>query len=212
MVNSTSGCAICSGVVSAATIGSAVGMAAIRRCPASPRFNARISCRIARVSPTIRRAQSSTRTPSGVKPRKRDRRRTSNTPRLSSSCFKPAESVGCVTPHASAARPKCCSRAKASIISSLSIIPEIFAANARRVNGLLIFLWVEGVRPAESPTGRFEEVDDVHASRPTASDCGDLSRKRQGRFQEEVAGGRSIRGPAYLLRPGVGLTLRAHWR
>ena len=36
--------------------------------------------------------------------------------------FTPADRVGCVTPQASAARPKCCSRASASRKSSLSII------------------------------------------------------------------------------------------
>ena len=46
---------------------------------------------MARVSPTMRRAQSSTRSPSGVKPWKREPRLTSSTPKLSSSCFTPAD-------------------------------------------------------------------------------------------------------------------------
>ena len=57
-----------------------VGIAAMRIWPASPRFSASTSWRMARVSPTIRRAQSSTRSPSGVKPWKREPRWTSNTP------------------------------------------------------------------------------------------------------------------------------------
>ena len=72
MVKPTSGWPTCSGVVSEATIGSAVGTAASRKCPARPRFSAPISCRMARVSATMRRAQSSTRKPSGVKPMNRD--------------------------------------------------------------------------------------------------------------------------------------------
>ena len=60
----------------------------------------------------MRRAQSSTFSPSGVKLRKREPRLTSSTPICSSSCLTPADSVGWVTPQASAARPKCRSRAK----------------------------------------------------------------------------------------------------
>jgi hypothetical protein len=45
---------------------------------------------------------------------------TSSTPKVSSSCFTPADKVGWVTPHASAARPKCFSRAKARRNSSFS--------------------------------------------------------------------------------------------
>src|SRR5260221_223481 len=58
---------------------------------------------MARASPTIRRAQASTRSPSGVKLRKREPRLTSSTPMASSSCLTPADSVGWVTPQASAA-------------------------------------------------------------------------------------------------------------
>src|SRR5256886_14611237 len=76
---------------------------------------------MARASPTMRRAQSSTRSPSGVKLRKREPRLTRSTPMASSSCLSPEDSVGCVTPQASAARPKCRSRASARRNSSLSI-------------------------------------------------------------------------------------------
>ena len=48
---------------------------------------------MARLSPTIRRAQSSTRSPSGVKPWNREPRLTSSTPTEASSCLTPAESV-----------------------------------------------------------------------------------------------------------------------
>src|SRR2546427_386732 len=76
---------------------------------------------MARALPTMRRAQSSTRSPSGVKLRKREPRLTRSTPMASSSCLSPEDSVGCVTPQASAARPKCRSRASARRNSSLSI-------------------------------------------------------------------------------------------
>ena len=68
MRNSTSGCRARNGVVSDATMPSAVGMAAILISPESLSLRLLISCFIARVSPTIRRAQSSVRSPSGVKP------------------------------------------------------------------------------------------------------------------------------------------------
>ena len=103
-------------------MGKAVGMAAMRSGPDSPRLSASMSCRMARLSATMRRAHSSVRSPSGVKPMKREPRCTSSTPSVSSSCLMPAESVGCVTPQASAARPKCRSRARAMRYSSLSII------------------------------------------------------------------------------------------
>ena len=77
---------------------SAVGMAAIRTCPDSPWRAARISSRMVRASPTMRRAQSSTCSPSGVSPWKREPRCTSITPSWSSSCLMPADSVGWVTP------------------------------------------------------------------------------------------------------------------
>ena len=69
----------------------------------------------------MRRAQSSTFSPSGVNERKREPRLTSSTPICASICFTPAESVGWVTPQASAARPKWRSRAQARRNSSLSI-------------------------------------------------------------------------------------------
>ena len=103
-----------------ATIASAVGIAAMRSCPARPCLSALISSRMARESPTMRRAQSSVRSPSGVKPMKREPRCTRRTPSVSSSCLMPAESVGWVTPQDSAARPKCRSRASAIRYSSLS--------------------------------------------------------------------------------------------
>src|SRR5262252_9120835 len=109
------------GVVRLATIASVVGIAAIRSRPVSPCRNASSSWRMARASPTMRRAQSSTRSPSGVKLRKREPRLTKSTPMASSSCLTPADSVGWVTPQASAARPKCRSRASARRNSSLSI-------------------------------------------------------------------------------------------
>ena len=100
---------------------STVGIAAIRISPESLSLRLLISCFIARVSPTIRRAQSSVRSPSGVNPWNRDPRCTSMTPRISSSCLRLVDMVGWVTPQASAARPKCRSFASASSSSSLSI-------------------------------------------------------------------------------------------
>src|SRR5215467_6073213 len=109
------------GVVRLATIASVVGIAAMRSRPVSPWRNASSSWRMVRASPTMRRAQASTRSPSGVKLRKREPRLTKSTPMASSICLTPAESVGWVTPQASAARPKCRSRASARRNSSLSI-------------------------------------------------------------------------------------------
>ena len=100
---------------------STVGIAAIRISPESLSLRLLISCRIARVSPTMRRAQSRVRSPSGVNPWNRDPRCTSMTPRISSSCLRLVDMVGWVTPQASAARPKCRSFASASSSSSLSI-------------------------------------------------------------------------------------------
>src|SRR6516164_5840811 len=121
MVNCTLGWRMRNGVVRLATIASVVGIAAIRSRPVSPWRNASSSWRMVRASPTMRRAQASTRSPSGVKLRKREPRLTSRTPMASSSCLTPADSVGWVTPQASAARPKCRSRASARRNSSLSI-------------------------------------------------------------------------------------------
>ena len=117
----TSGWRARNGVVSDATMPSTVGIAAIRISPESLSLRLLISCRIARVSPTMRRAQSSVRSPSGVKPWNREPRCTSMTPRISSSCLRLVDIVGWVTPQASAARPKCRSFASASRSSSLSI-------------------------------------------------------------------------------------------
>src|SRR5277367_1646244 len=71
MVNFTLGCLARKGVVKVETMASAVGIAAILRCPLSPFFSVCISWRMARVSATMPRAQSRTRSPSEVKPRKR---------------------------------------------------------------------------------------------------------------------------------------------
>ena len=62
--------------------------------------------RLADWVPTMRRAQSSVRSPSGVNATKREPRCTSITPRISSSCLRLVDIVGWVTPQASAARPK----------------------------------------------------------------------------------------------------------
>src|SRR6185437_10144797 len=78
------------------------------------------SWRIARASPTRRRAHSSTRSPSVVNPRKRDPRSTRAVPRLRSRLFTAEENVGWLTPAASAARPKWRSLANSSRSSSLS--------------------------------------------------------------------------------------------
>ena len=121
MVKRTLGFACPNRTVSCAATVSAVGMTASRRSPESPCRTARISSRSVRASPTIRRAQPSTRCPSGVSPRNRDPRQISSTPSCPSSCLIPADSVGWVIPRLSAARPKCSSRATAISISSLSI-------------------------------------------------------------------------------------------
>src|SRR3954471_15617931 len=121
MAKRTCGWRARNGVVRLATMASAVGIAAMRSCPVNPWRSALISARIARASPTMRRAQSSTFSPSGVKLWKREPRLTSSTPICSSSCLIPADSVGWVTPQASAAWPKCRSRASARRKSSLSI-------------------------------------------------------------------------------------------
>ena len=62
------GCAAVKGAVRSATMGKAVGITPSRTTPDSPWCTERISERIARTSPKIRRAQSSTRWPSGVRP------------------------------------------------------------------------------------------------------------------------------------------------
>ena len=62
----------------------------------------------------MRCAQRTTRSPSAVKPSKRGPRRTSGTPSSASSRRTPADSVGCETWHARAARPKWRSRSSAT--------------------------------------------------------------------------------------------------
>ena len=76
----TPGCLARNGVVRRGVMASAVGIAAMRTWPASPWRAARISSRMVRASPTMRRAHSSTRWPSGVSPWKREPRCTSMTP------------------------------------------------------------------------------------------------------------------------------------
>ncbi len=70
----TPGCFSRNGVVSRATMASAVGMAAMRMRPERPWRAARISSRMVRLSPTMRRAHTSTCLPSGVSPWKREPR------------------------------------------------------------------------------------------------------------------------------------------
>jgi len=89
-----------------AVMASAVGIAAILTWPTKPRLRASISWRIALASPTIRRAHSSTLSPSGVNPWNREPRCTSNTPNMSSRYFIPPDNVGWLTRQVSAARPK----------------------------------------------------------------------------------------------------------
>ena len=81
-------------------------MTAMRSVPLSCARPLAISSRMERTSPTMRRAQARTRSPSAVTPWKRDPRLTSVTPNCSSRCRKPADRVGCVMPRRSAARPK----------------------------------------------------------------------------------------------------------
>ena len=99
----TPGCFSRKGVVSRGTMASAVGIAAMRMRPERPLRAARISSFMVRASPVMRRAQTSTCSPSGVSPWNREPRLTSMTPSTSSSCLIAADSVGCVTPHCSAA-------------------------------------------------------------------------------------------------------------
>src|SRR5262249_28645113 len=80
-------------------------------------------------SPTRRRAHSSTRWPSGVKPRNRDPRSTKAVPRDRSRLFTEEENVGWLTPAASAARPKWRSSARSSSNSSWSSIGAHLSAD-----------------------------------------------------------------------------------
>ena len=118
----TPGCFSRNGVVSRGTMASAVGIAAMRIWPDRPCRAARISSVMVRASPVMRRAQTSTCSPSGVSPWKREPRLTSMTPSVSSSCLIAADSVGWVMPSCSAARPKCSCLASSMKNSSLSII------------------------------------------------------------------------------------------
>ena len=71
MVSFTCGCCTANGRVSRVSIGITVGITASRNWPDSAERSAAISWRIARASPTMRRAHSSVRSPAAVKPRKR---------------------------------------------------------------------------------------------------------------------------------------------
>ena len=64
----TFGWRVWNGTVSFATKAIDDGMAASRRFASTPVLKPRMSWRIARASPTSRRAHTSTRSPSGVKP------------------------------------------------------------------------------------------------------------------------------------------------
>ena len=83
-----------------------------RECPAASRV----------ASPTSRCAHTRTRSPSGVKPWKREARFTSGVLSICSRLWMPSDNVGCATPQLSAARPKCCSRDSAIMNSSFSSI------------------------------------------------------------------------------------------
>ncbi len=156
IVKVTSGCFSRNGVVSSGIMASAVGIAAMRTWPARPLRAARISSRMVRVSPTMRRAHSSTRWPSGVRPWKREPRLTSMTPSCSSSCLIAADSDGWVMPHSCAARPKCSSRASAMKNSSLSIMAKFLTTKhlPRKTRDILIFRHIADIDPVRVPQGR----------------------------------------------------------
>ena len=86
--------------------GAIVGMTLIRISPESGRPAARAMSPNSSASRSTRRALSAMRSPSGVKRTTRLVRSTSVTPISVSSSRIPADSVDCVTKHASAARPK----------------------------------------------------------------------------------------------------------
>ncbi len=71
-------------LVSSVRNGSEVGITARFKCPERPFLRASISWRMARASPTMRRAQSRMRSPSGVKHRNREPRSTIRMPNWSS--------------------------------------------------------------------------------------------------------------------------------
>ena len=87
--------------------GAIVGITLIRISPDSGRPAARARSLSSSASRSTSRALSAIRVPSGVKRTTRRVRSTSVTPISVSNSRKPADSVDCVTKHASAARPKC---------------------------------------------------------------------------------------------------------
>ena len=86
--------------------GAIVGMTLIRMSPDSGWPAARAMSPSSSASRSTRRALSAIPSPSGVNRTTRRVRSTSTTPISVSSSRKPADSVDCVTKHASAARPK----------------------------------------------------------------------------------------------------------
>jgi hypothetical protein len=94
------------GVVSNDAAVTAVGIAPIRRTPASPSCIAERSSRRASRSARMRRAHITTRSPSGVNPSNRRPRRTIVTLSSLSNFRMPADSDGWETWQASAARAK----------------------------------------------------------------------------------------------------------
>jgi len=88
-------------------------------------------------SDSIRRAQRSTISPSGVNPRKRLPRSTIAVSRSSSSWRNAAESAGCDTPQRSAARAKCRSVARATRYSSCLINIPRSRYSLRRIAPML---------------------------------------------------------------------------
>jgi hypothetical protein len=97
---------------------SAVGIAPMRSVPVRPASMPDRSARSAAESATIRCAQATARSPSGVNPSKLRPRRTICTPSSLSSRRTGSDSAGCETWHAADARPKCRSRASALRYSS----------------------------------------------------------------------------------------------
>src|SRR5262249_39644171 len=80
----------------------------------------------------MRCAQSSTRRPSAVSPRKRWPRSTMGTPRSASSWRIAADKVGCETWQLAAARPKCRSRANAARYWSCLMTTSLGLPRSRR--------------------------------------------------------------------------------
>ena len=98
--------------------GSEVGIAPIRSVPSSPPRSRLASCVSDSMSASARCAQPRISSPSGVSSSNSRPRRTSGTPSSRSSDRIPADSVGCETWHAAAARPKWRSRPNAARYSS----------------------------------------------------------------------------------------------